>query len=516
MAAAAATAVRKNKERKARELADFEEDVVAVFQQFDADGSGDIDKTELGAALAKLGIQANEQQLSQILTKFDAGNTASLTLEEFRELVVQIRGTGDGRAKQRTPPPSPTQMLRAKSKKAVNGATKPIQKCCNPKCTLPYQDTVHKYYNNPLIVFLVAGCIVGNFLVNIIEKEIDPWGDLYPSLWYELDLAFNIIFLVELIANIYSCGGPLWNFWKVPWNVFDFVIVAVGVVLMTGIDLGSGNKLKLLRAFRVFRIFKRVPSLNKIIVALVLSLPGVFNAFIILLIFFCIYAILAVELFVGFGQHADAYGTYTTVDDSTGNATLVVNSAMTARGFAVGHEYYGTFMRALYTLFQVFTGESWSEAIARPLLFGLEGSSFFVSFFFVSFILITQIVLANVVVAVLLDKFVADPEPPATESPSADDLIGSLGMDSGLESASAPVPALASAVEPAPISAPPSYRSGGSNTTGEKLDTLLGELTTLSRAVADIQGEMKAMRADIGALKKAPAGAAPGGKTLTA
>ena len=71
-AAAAATAVRKNKERKARELADFEGRRCGVFQQFDADGSGDIDKTELGAALAKLGIQANEQQLSQILTKFDA------------------------------------------------------------------------------------------------------------------------------------------------------------------------------------------------------------------------------------------------------------------------------------------------------------------------------------------------------------------------------------------------------------------------------------------------------------
>ena len=120
----------------------------------------------------------------------------------------------------------------------------PIQRCCNPKCTLPYQDTVHKYYNNPLIVFLVAGCIVGNFLVNIIEKEIDPWGDLYRACgWARLGIQHHL--LVELIANIYSCGGPL-ELWKVPWNVFDFVIVAVGVVLMTGIDLGSGNKLKLL------------------------------------------------------------------------------------------------------------------------------------------------------------------------------------------------------------------------------------------------------------------------------
>ena len=32
-------------------------------------------------------------------------------------------------------------------------------------------------------------------------------------------------------------------------------------------------------------------------------------------------------------------------------------------------EYYGTFARSLYSLFQVLTGESWSEAVARPVVF---------------------------------------------------------------------------------------------------------------------------------------------------
>ena len=62
----------------------------------------------------------------------------------------------------------------------------------------------------------------------------------------------------------------------------------------------------------------------------------------------------------------------------------------------------------MYTLFQVMTGESWSEAVARPLMFGLYKNAFLVSIYFVSFILLMQIVLTNVVVAVLLDKFVAD------------------------------------------------------------------------------------------------------------
>ena len=67
--------------------------------------------------------------------------------------------------------------------------------------------------------------------------------------------------------------------------VADFLIVLVGVIMLTPADLGELQKLKLLRAFRVFRLFKRVPSLNKIIVALVKAIPGVSNAFVIMIIF---------------------------------------------------------------------------------------------------------------------------------------------------------------------------------------------------------------------------------------
>ena len=47
-------------------------------------------------------------------------------------------------------------------------------------------------------------------------------------------------------------------------------------------------------------------SLNQIIVALIRAIPGVFNAFVVMFIFFCIYAILAVELFRDFGNQVSA------------------------------------------------------------------------------------------------------------------------------------------------------------------------------------------------------------------
>jgi hypothetical protein len=157
----------------------------------------------------------------------------------------------------------------------------------------------------------VALIIMANFVINIVEKEIDPdANDLqYPGFWYGADTFFNIIFIFELWANVWGYGGPVKE-WITGWNIFDTIIVSVGVMTMANVLGPPFDKLKLMRAFRVFRLFKRIKSLNKIVVSLLGAVPGVANAFVILFIFFCIYAILAVELFREFGIN----GTYMTDD----------------------------------------------------------------------------------------------------------------------------------------------------------------------------------------------------------
>ena len=262
------------------------------------------------------------------------------------------------------------------------------------------------------------------------EKEYDPYPEglqQWGWWWQTLDSAFNILFAVELVINM--AGSWFCFFWKNPWNVFDFVVVLVGLLAMGNALDGPLEDLKMLRAFRVFRLFKRVKSLNKI-VALPKAVPGVVNAFLIMLIVMCIYAILAVEYFRSAGEDG-TFLTETMLDsngDSLGRdasgTSFIANqtvTSITARGLRYGGEYYGTFSRALYTLFQVLTGESWAEAVARPLLFGAAArNALGAAFFFTSFILLTQIVLINVVVAVLLDKFV-------TEEPAENDAVGRDG-----------------------------------------------------------------------------------------
>lgn len=378
MAAAAAFVAHKKKLER-----EGSEDVQSVFDQYDKDGSGDINTAELRTALAKLNVVVTEAQLKKVMAKFGGVGASSLNIQQFDDLVVLLR----------------------KKQEEVKALSKWKYDLDVP-VVVPQQELVRKAYTHPVCVWSVAAIILANFLVNIIEKEVDPGFVLYTETWLALDAFFNIVFLIELLVNMYGYGGPRALFWKNFWNVFDTIIVTVGVLLMSGAIPPESPlaNLKMLRAFRVFRLFKRIKSLNKIIVALAKAIPGVANAFIIMLIFFCIYAILAVELFSGFGTD----GTYITYDDD-GSITV---SSMTARGLTNGFEYYGTFSRALYTLFQVMTGESWSEAVARPLLFGFsnDGNAVTAAIFFVSFIILTQMILVNVVVAVLLDKFVTDEE----------------------------------------------------------------------------------------------------------
>lgn len=134
-------------------------------------------------------------------------------------------------------------------------------------------------------------------------------------------------------------------------------------------------------------------------------MPGVGNAFLILLLVMCIYAILAVEFFKYFDNP----------------------KFTSARGELLykthGQEYFGNFARSLYTLFQVLTGDSWSEAIGRPLM---EGGGWFSTMFFVSFILINAVVLINVVVAVLLEKMVDPEEEDSSEKEELDEIEGDM------------------------------------------------------------------------------------------
>merc|ERR1712224_464734 len=146
------------------------------------------------------------------------------------------------------------------------------------------------------------------------------------------------------------------------------------------------NLLRMMRAFRIFRLFNRVKSLKKIVHAIAMSIPGVINAFLILTIFMCIFSILAVELFRDVGVGC--------LDPDYGRSGFDTPRHGGVYG-CMGYEYFGNFVKSIYTFFQVLTGESWAEMVARPVIWYYEDNlqSTISAIFFVVFFIITQIVL---------------------------------------------------------------------------------------------------------------------------
>jgi len=270
-----------------------------------------------------------------------------------------------------------------------------------------YQPQVAAFYTSKRVQVFVAGLIVSNFCVQCLWKQLDPDTVKYPAVWDFSENFFNVIFALELVLNMYGFLGR--GFFHSAWNNFDFTVVSIGVIDMCQAPLPGPLKLvRMLRAFRVFRLFGRVESLKKIIVMIHRALPGVASAFALNFIVLCIYAVLAVDFFKDLHEECHLL-------EAQGRA--IPPGAKTSRGKCFGEDYYGQFLRSLYTLFQILTGESWSEAAVRPVLHYFERSiseTIGVVIFFVSFFMINAIVLLNVVVAVLIEGM-SGPEDEAEE-----------------------------------------------------------------------------------------------------
>lgn len=226
------------------------------------------------------------------------------------------------------------------------------------------QYDVRQLYQSSTVQISVAILITVNFVINAAEKQVQEQEA--DDVFYVFEILFTVIFSVELLINMYAYYW--YPFWTSGWNIFDFIVVGVALSSILFDGLPGIATLRLLRAFRVFRLFKRLKSLRKILLALEAAIPGCSNAFLILVLVSSIYSILGVEFF----GEIEPY-------------------------------YFATFCQSLFTMFQIMTGESWSE-IARPIVDEYPQAAMF----FITYILIANIVLVNVIIAALLEEMVGD------------------------------------------------------------------------------------------------------------
>lgn len=213
------------------------------------------------------------------------------------------------------------------------------------------------WLEQPIIRNSIIGVILFNAVILGMETSPSIMAAAGPLI-LALDQACLAIFVIELVLKMVALGP---RFFRVGWNIFDFVIV--GIALVPG---GQGlSVLRALRILRVLRVVSAVPSLRRVVEGLLTALPGMGSVFLLMSIIFYIGAVMATKLFG-----------------------------------ASFPEWFGSIGASLYTLFQVMTLESWSMGIVRPVLDVYP----YAWAFFVPFIMVTTFAVVNLIVGLVVNS----------------------------------------------------------------------------------------------------------------
>ena len=168
------------------------------------------------------------------------------------------------------------------------------------------------------------------------------------------------VFVAELILKFFALGG---RFFKSGWNLFDFAVVAISLFPSSG----PFAVLRTLRVLRVMRLISTVPSLRRVVSALLTAIPGMTSVMSVLLVIFYVSAVMTTQIFGA-------------VDDARMQAL------------------YGTIGDSMFTLFQIMTLEGWHEVAETTLQYFPSAWAFFVVF-----IVVTSFAVLNLFIGIIVD-----------------------------------------------------------------------------------------------------------------
>ncbi len=179
----------------------------------------------------------------------------------------------------------------------------------------------------------------------------------YGEILIVIDHVILAVFVVEILLRIFA---HRLKFFRDPWSLFDFAVVGIALVPASG----SFAVLRALRVLRVLRILTIVPSMRRVVGALLDSIPGLSSIALVLLLLYYVFAVIATKLF---GENFP--------------------------------QWFGSIGESLYSLFQIMTLESWSMGIVRPVM-EVHPNAWV---FFVVFILIATFTMLNLFIAIIVN-----------------------------------------------------------------------------------------------------------------
>lgn len=236
------------------------------------------------------------------------------------------------------------------------------------------QEQTNRIVNSSLFRYFILSVIVASGVIVGLET--------YPAVYNRFAHSFHLtdqiiiyIFVVEIFLKLLANGKKPWAYFSDPWNVFDFIIVAV--CFIPHVDTHFVTVLRLARILRVFRVISIFPKLQLLVNALLKSIPSMGYVVVLLFLVFYIYAVLGSYLF----SKSDPV-------------------------------HFGSLHISMITLFKVLTLEGWTD-IMNIQLYGtsdptaeytLKPVSYASLFYFVSFILLGAMIIMNLFIGVIMNS----------------------------------------------------------------------------------------------------------------
>ena len=224
-----------------------------------------------------------------------------------------------------------------------------------PRLAVPDRTALQRFLERADVQRTVLALIVLNAVVLGLETS-DTLVARHGAWLQLLDQALLAAFVLEIGLRLVAWRGA---FFRDPWSVFDFAVVAIALVPASG----PFAVLRALRVLRVLRVLTLVPSMRRVVGGLLAALPGLGSIAMVLLLVYYVFGVIATQL-VG-----DRFP-----------------------------DWFGTLGRSLYTLFQVMTLESWSMGIVRPLMEVFP----YAWTFFIPFILVATFTMLNLFIGVIV------------------------------------------------------------------------------------------------------------------
>eukprot|EP00004_Rigifila_ramosa_P026090 TRINITY_DN7990_c0_g1_i1.p1 TRINITY_DN7990_c0_g1~~TRINITY_DN7990_c0_g1_i1.p1 ORF type:complete len:1641 (-),score=380.66 TRINITY_DN7990_c0_g1_i1:246-4454(-) len=224
-------------------------------------------------------------------------------------------------------------------------------------------------------VFIVLSILLNIFILASDSTTASP---SWRTFLYASEIYFSVFFAIEVFIRVVGYGA-MRTYMRFTLNRFDFLI---GV--MTLIALLPYRALRFLRFFRLLRLGRamlKYQPLRELLEKVFASLAGIFN-----LLFFILFT-MAVSSLIGMQLLGGAF-----------------EDEPLPRG------NFENMWQSFLSLFQVVTGENWTDLLFESMRVSHGLSQAVVVAFFLTFYAFTNFILLNLFIAVILENFELDDE----------------------------------------------------------------------------------------------------------